>query len=260
MLVALSPVDAIPEDTVSGNLYVSASAALARLRQLDVVANNLANVDTAGFKRDFATFESVLESSVQDLSGRATPGATGRVFVDTSGVGTDFARGAVQQTGGALDVAIDGAGFFEVQTPEGPRYTRAGSFEVDASGQLVTTAGHPVQGEGGPIAIGDRPVSFTASGELVDDTGDAVGRLKVVRFDDPSKLTKEGTNLFVATPGTAPLAIDDADFLPGTVEVSNVQPVRELAQMVILQRAFDSAMQVLAADDRATGRLLQEIA
>ncbi len=245
---------------MSGNLYVSASAALARLRQLDVVANNLANADTAGFKRDYATFEAVLESSVQDLAGRAAPGAPGRVFVDTAGVGTDHSRGSVQQTGGALDVAIDGEGYFELQTPGGVRYTRAGAFEVDRSGQLVTPDGDAVQGEGGAITIGDRPVSFTASGELVDDSGEVVGRLKVVRFGDLSKLTKEGANHFVATPGAGPTPVEDADFLPGTVEVSNVQPVRELARMVILQRAFDSAMQVLAADDRATGRLLQEIA
>lgn len=245
---------------MSGNLYVAAAAALARARELDVVANNLANVDTSGFKRNETSFEAVLASSLQGIAGAPTPGETGRVFVRESAVGTDFGRGAAQMTSAPLDVVIDGEGFFEVQTPNGMRYTRAGSFEIDAQGQVVTPEGFALQGDGGPLSVGDRPAGFTASGELRDDAGESLGRVKVVRFANLASMEKEGSNVFRPPLGEGPQTVDDAEFVAGAVERSNVQPVTELANLVMLQRAYESALQVLAADDRATQRLMQEIA
>lgn len=244
---------------MSGNLYVAAAAALARGRELDVVANNLANVDTTGFKRNETSFEAVLASSLQGVDGTPTPGETGRVFVRESAVGTDFKRGGAQMTGGPLDVVIDGEGFFEVQTPSGLRYTRAGAFVIDAQGQLTTPEGFVLQGDGGPLSVGDRPAAFTAAGELLDDANESLGRLKVVRFENLAGMEKEGSNVFRAPAGEAPQSVETPEFVPGAVERSNVDSVRELASLVMLQRAYDTAMQIVSADDRATQRLMQEI-
>lgn len=244
---------------MSGDLYVAASGAIARLHELDVVANNLANANTIGFKADGALFSAALESALGDASGRPTPGAAGRAFVSARGLAPDASAGSVQATGSPLDVAIQGDGFFSVETPSGTRFTRAGSFVVDAEGRLTTPQGFPVLGSGGVLSVGSRPVEIRASGELVDDQGSPLGSLALVRFADLGQLAKDGQNLWRALPGVEPEDVDAPQLLERSVEASNVVPVRELARLVVLQRAFDTAMQVLQAQDQSTGSLLREI-
>ncbi|MDJ0866938.1 MAG: flagellar hook-basal body protein [Myxococcota bacterium] len=243
---------------MSSDLYVSLAGALARLRELDVVANNLANVDTPGFKRDRISFEAALETTIEDLE-PSVEGAPGRVFTAFGPAGVDFRAGAVARTGAPLDAAIDGPGFFEVDTPSGPRFTRAGSFSVNGAGQLATADGHAVRGDAGPIAVGDRSVTIASSGEVLDEQQRALGRLQIVDFDEPALLEKEGANLFRAPAALVPEAVPGARLIPNSVERSNVQAVEELAHLVTLQRAFDIAVRAMQSDDEATQRLIQEI-
>lgn len=244
---------------MGSDLYLAASGAAARLRDLDLVANNLANADTTGFKRDATIFEASLSAALRDPEGHPLPGPDATAFVDASLIATDFGPGSVTRTGAPLDVAIQGPGFFQVDTPEGPRYTRAGSFAVSSERQLATQAGHPVLGSGGPIDLGARPVEIRATGEVVDDQGLVVGRLEVVDFDPPDGLEKAGDGLFRAPEGVFPIPRPEALLLPRSVEGSNVVPVKELTTLLLLQRAYEMNMQVIATDDQMTQQLLQEV-
>jgi flagellar basal-body rod protein FlgF len=241
---------------MSGSLYVAAAGAEARLTQLDVLADNLANVDTAGFRSGTVVFEAELEAALLD-QGDGLP-QTGRAFVAATQAAIRGESGPIRPTGRDLDAAIQGDGFFVVETPGGPRYTRAGAFRVDPSGFLVGISGHPVLGESGPIPAGDRPLSIDAGGSVLDDAGQRVARLQVVRFDDASALVKEGSSLLRA-PDEMPGEPIEPVLASRSLEGSNVQAVQELARMVIVQRAFDAAMRTLEAEDSASSQLLQEI-
>lgn len=241
------------------DLYVSASAAVSRLRQLETVSNNLANVDSVGFKADRTVFHAALASSLLSPDQRPIAGAPGRVFVATGDVRTDYQAGPLLRTGAPLDVAIDGPGFFAIETPAGVRYTRAGSFAVRPDGLLSTPLGHPVLGEGGTIEIGSRPIRIGASGEVSEEGGTTLGRLRVVEFADPAALSKEGGGLFRASDLTLAHDVERPSLFQGSVEGSNVKAVRELAVMMILQRSYDAAVRMLQADDQATERLLLEV-
>jgi len=241
------------------SLYVSSGGATARLSELDIIANNLANADTTGFRSDEPTFATALESALLGVRGRPVPRAPIHSFVESGPPATRHTSGAAARTGSALDATIDGPGFFQVQTPGGTRYTRAGNFQIDERGTLVTTAGHPVLGNGGPISVGARSARITADGSLVDLDGNPVGRLSVEVFDEPGELVKEGANLFRAPLLASRSEASDPKLLPGMLEGSNVQPASELARLVALQRAYDATMQVLEADDSASRRLIQEV-
>lgn len=239
-------------------LYVSTSGAVSRLEQLEITANNLANVDTLGFKADRPQFQSTLESQIRGADGGIASGAPARAFVEMTGVITNHEMGGVVGTGRDLDAAIEGPGFFAVETPGGTRYTRAGSFIVDADGMLSTLDGRPVLGEGGPIQVGTTQAVIQATGEVVDAQRNVLGRLRIEEFDDPRMLKKEGANLFRAPPEAVGIPVENVRVLPGSVERSNVKAVEELATMMILQRQFDASMQVMQADDNATDQLIRE--
>ncbi len=243
---------------MSGNLYVATSGAAARLTELEIVANNVANADTVGFKADQAIFQAALESALLDGQGGFVPGSPARSFVATGDVRTHHGEGPISNTGAPLDAAIEGPGFFVVQTPEGIRYTRSGSFRVDAESTLTTPEGHPVLGLGGPIQV--RPgARILTDGNVVDATGAVLGSLSVEEFLEPSLLVKEGDNLFRAPALAVGIPVEQASLQTSALERSNVNPVRELASMVMLQRAFDASMQLIEAEDAASRRLIQEV-
>lgn len=244
---------------MGSSMWVGLSGAIARLREIDVVSNNLANADTVGFKRERIAFSSALESAVSDLGVGPAAGAPGRAFAVEAPGGIDPTAGALAQTGEPLDVAIDGKGWFEIQTPEGMRYTRAGAFVVASDGTLTTQAGDPVMGAGGPIATGDGHATVLPSGDVLDRNGVAVGRLRVVEFA-PNALEQSGGNLFAPRPdGPPPTEVTDVRVAPGSLERSNVQPVAELAALVLLQRAFEVSVRAIQSDDESTQRLIEEL-
>ncbi len=241
------------------NLYVSAVGAMARLTQLDLVANNIANAGTTGYKRDDAFFESVLQASLQDEDGQTVPGLPGLEFVRSNGIANDFESGSVERTGAPLDVAIHGRGFLEVQTEQGLRYTRAGSLMVNAEGMLTTRDGQAVMGEGGPIPITGTGAQIDPGGEIRNDAGNVLGRLKLVEFQNTADLRKEGHQRFAAGENAGPVTAQNPSFITQSLEGSNVNPVNELSNLVALQRAFDANIRTMQADDEATSRLLREI-
>ncbi len=244
---------------MGSNIYISASGAVTRLRQLEMVANNLANSETVGFKADRALFHAALASTAVPREEDGASGPPGGVYVEMGEVRPDHSRGPVASTGAALDAAIDGGGFFVVETPDGERYTRAGSFVLGPEGDLTTREGHPVLGAGGPINITSPGTHIQANGDLVDTNGQVNATLRVVEFEDPSALAKLGSGLFSAPPELEPIEVESPALHTGSVEGSNVKPVVELAVLMLLQRAFDASMQAMQADDQATNRLIQEM-
>jgi len=245
---------------MGSSMWVGLSGAIARLREIDVVSNNLANGDTVGFKRERVAFSSALQSAVSDLGVGPASGAPGRAFAVEAPGGIDPTTGALAQTGEPLDVAIDGDGWFEIQTPAGARYTRAGAFAIASDGTLTTQAGDPVMGAGGPIALGDGPATVLTTGDVLDRHGASVGRLRVVTFPEQNALEPAGGNLYVPRPDAAPpVEVADPKVAPGSLERSNVQPVAELASLVLLQRAFEVSVRSIQSDDQSTQRLIEEM-
>jgi flagellar basal-body rod protein FlgF len=225
---------------MDNSLLVSLSQQLASYRAMDVIANNLANVSTPGFKREAAKFEEYV-TKLRPAEGQT--GSQSVSFVKDAGILRDSSQGAVEQTGAPYDVAITGNGFFSVQTPQGLRYTRDGHFSLDANGNLVTSAGYQVQGDGGAITItpNDGQVNISADGTIssvVNGIGNQLGKLKVVDFADPRAMTKEGGNLLSTT--QAATAPDKVNLRQGALESSNVQPVIEISHMIEVMRAYEA--------------------
>jgi flagellar basal-body rod protein FlgF len=221
----------------------------ARLRSVEAIANNLANASTTGFKADklyYRSVESYALDAPLDRNPFAVEGPQAEAFeqVRTLGVTTggtaDFAGGALRETGRALDVGLSGDGFFVIQTPRGERYTRNGSFTLDANGQLVTAQGDLVVGTGGPITLPRGEVSINETGNI-SVAGQPVGQLKLVRFADPrASLLKEGDSLFVLQGNQQPVEATDTRVHAGMLEASNVNPIGELAAMIQNNREFES--------------------
>jgi|ERR1700733_5863508 flagellar basal-body rod protein FlgF len=226
-------------------LLIGLSRQTALERQLDVIANNIANVNTAGFKSDNSLFEEYLNTPAHEDN---FVGSDRRVsFVQDRGTYRNMTQGAVDKTGNPLDVAIDGSAFLAVQTPGGERYTRDGGLQINPQGQLVTVAGNPVLGSSGPIVFQqtDHDISITPDGTVtvVEGNGrtDSIrGTLRLVNFTDAQKLLKEGLNLYAAGDGGAAQADTKSSVRQGFIEKSNVNSVVEMSRMMEVSRAYTS--------------------
>jgi flagellar basal-body rod protein FlgF len=224
-------------------LLVGLSRQMVLERQMDVVANNVANVNTNGFKADRSLFEEFLNSGAHE-DNFASPDR--RVsYVQDRGTYKDMSSGATEQTKNPLDVAIDGKGFLVVQTGAGERYTRDGGLTINNQGQLVTMTGNPVLGNSGPIVFQptDHDISIAADGNVTVQEGinriDAVrGKLRLVSFTDAQKLLKEGSNLYSAGTGTAATPDTASKVRQGFVEKSNVNSVMEMSRMIDVTRTY----------------------
>ncbi len=243
-------------------LYQSAAGMLVNQYRQDVIANNLANVDTAGYKRDVATFsERLVEASTRSGATRnpLLDDMTGGVWVNRTA--TDWSTGAADVTGNGLDAMIDGKGFFAVDAADGVRYTRDGQFSLDAQGRLVTVnEGLPVLDEqGSPIYVPDdaRDVRLTSDGRVLADN-QSIANLKVVEFDDPATFRKIGKGLVEAD--SEPRTISQPNLRPGAVERSNVEPMGELVTMIEASRAYQLNAQMISMQDASLGRLVNEVA
>ncbi|WP_439576096.1 flagellar basal-body rod protein FlgF [Phreatobacter sp.] len=219
---------------------VGLSRQVALQRELDVIANNLANLNTTGFKQDNLLFQEYMMPVAREDSFQR--GADRRLsFVWDRATVPNMAQGAMQQTGNSLDMAIGGRGFFVVQTPEGERYTRNGSFEINAQGQLVTKQGHLVLGEGGPIAFEQNDIGITVGRDgSVAASGGLRGRLRIVTADGAGAFEKAGDNLFRMAQGVAARPAEARDVRQGFIEKSNVEPVLALSRMIEVTRAYQS--------------------
>lgn len=222
----------------------AAYLALGRLgglhREMQAVANNIANMSTAGFRREGIVFAEVIA---------ALPVEGGSVSIATARVRhTDFADGGMERTGGAFDLALEGEGFFLVGTPEGERLTRAGSFLRDAAGLLTTAEGHPVLDPGGApvqLPLAASAIEVTRDGAVTAD-GQVVGAVAVVRPENPDDLLREDGVRFRAD---GPLVPAEAAVFQGYLEASNVSAITELARMIEVQRAYEIGQTLLDRED-----------
>jgi flagellar basal-body rod protein FlgF len=230
-------------------LLVGLSRQMVLERQMDVVANNIANVNTTGYKADKSLFAEFLKTGAHEDNFVGRDRAVS--YVLDSGTFKDFAQGPSEQTKNPLDVAIDGGGFLVVQTAAGERYTRDGGLQINNQGQLVTAAGDPVLGGNGPIVFQstDHDISIASDGNITVQEGlnriDSVrGKLRLVSFADAQRLLKEGSNLYAA--GTAAGQADTTSRIrQGFVEKSNVNSVTEMARMIDVTRTYTQIANML---------------
>ena len=252
-------------------LYTAVSGSIAQERRLAILNHNLANVSTVGFKANRPLFR-LADPTV--MVGRVTPSESsvstttsldpwqGRHSLQQELVQThtDFSQGDLRQTGNPLDVALDGQGFFVVQTPQGVAYTRQGTLSLNADGVLVTQDGFIVQGESGPLQVNDGRLSIDVDGRVQVD-GVERGRLKLVNFSQPNNLEKMGNTLFRAkTPDLQEEAPVDLLVRQGAVETSNSQPLHLLSETILATRAFEAYQKVIRAFDETAGRSVNDIA
>lgn len=236
---------------MENTLLVGLSRQISLERQLGVVANNVANVNTTGYKADKSVFEEYLRSPAHIDN---FIGSDRRVsFVQDRATWHDFSQGAIERTGNPLDVALDGNMFFAVQANGNERYTRNGAFQINAQGQLVTTDGHTVLGANGPITFqpGDQDIAIGADGTITVREGQTTtvaaprGKLRVVTFDQPQRLEKQGSNLFMAPNGVNATPTTLANVRQGVIEKSNVSGVQEMAKMIEVMRAYTSISSIM---------------
>ncbi|HVW92725.1 MAG TPA: flagellar basal-body rod protein FlgF [Devosia sp.] len=234
---------------------VSLSRQIALQRQMDVVANNMANINTTGFKAEDILFEQY------QMPGAADNDFAGKQSVDyTQDWATvhDLTVGPLQQTGNPLDVALSGGGFLTVQTPAGNRYTKAGSLAINAQGVLVDLSGNPVLSDAGtPITFDDTDTNITIlKNGTVSTSQGTKGRLAVVEFPNTQALTREGNNLWNG-PNARPAT--NTDVLQGTIERSNVSGVTEMANMIRVQRAYEQLADLMQKQDDLRSNAVQKL-
>jgi flagellar basal-body rod protein FlgG len=251
-------------------LYTAASGALVAQSQADTIANNLANVNTSGFKRTLLQVQAAPEMQVFALQtqpgtapGRGVSSASvvgmlgsGAQVLDTPAV---FEQGSLQNTGNALDLGIMGRGFFTIQTPQGIRYTRDGQFARDAQGFLVTMDGNRVMGRNGAIQLQSGDVNIGADG-AVHQNGQVVDRLRVVNFQNRTAVRPEGDNQFVDTGAGAPVLDGTSTVQQGYLERSNANVVRSMVDLITAQRWFEANQKVIQTQDSLNGFAIQNVA
>jgi len=221
-------------------VYATLTRQSGLMREMTLVANNIANSATAGYRQEGLIFSEFVAAADNGPSVSMARGNSHN---------TSFRQGALTQTGGTFDLAIEGDGFFLVETPGGQRLTRAGAFQPNAAGDLVTPDGHRVLDAGGaPVFVppGARSVAVAADGTLSAD-GQPLARIGVIRPLDAAGMTRETGVLFRADGGTEP--VDDASLVQGFVESSNVDPILQIARMIEVQRAYEMGQKFLERED-----------
>ncbi len=233
---------------MADGIYVATAGAVAQSAALDVTAHNIANASTAAFQGARVSFsEALARARSPDMA--LVGNLTGAV---------DDTAGAITHTGNALDIALDGPGYFAVETPQGVRYTRAGSLSRGADGQLRTADGHPLRSQGGgPITIPDgaSQIAFTADGAVLADGGE-LGRLELVRFA-PAAMSREGATLLAA--GGKPIDAPLPQITQGALEGSNVNIIRGIVDLVKVSRTYESLLRVIEGYSEIESRAARDI-
>lgn len=215
-------------------LYVSLSRQIALQAQMDMTANNIANTSTPGFRGQNLLFKEYLA----DPKGQSPAYS----MVQTYGQYTDLQPGSMQTTGAPLDVALQGPGFFVIDTPAGPRYTRDGAFTMDQSGALVTPDGNRVGG-GVSIPAGARQIAIDEKGVVSTENG-IVGQISIVEFPNAQTLVREGNGLYRAE-GASPASASNTRTMQGMLEGSNVQGVTEMTKMIGILRDYQALQRMI---------------
>jgi len=236
-------------------IYPALSGGIAYEKMLSIISNNVANINTAGFKADRPVFKLEIPPyipEVDDLTGTssATIPYGDKFYTEIEALFTDFDPGVFKETGNVLDLAIEGDGFFVIQTPEGPRYTRSGTFTLNSSSMLTTSEGYLVMGENGPIVLEHGRITIDSEGRI-SVNGSEVNKIRIVDFDRPYNLVKDRGNMFI---GSGEKGAVGYKIHQGTIELSNVNPVKEMASMIEVLRGYESYQKVMAAMDENSAR------
>ncbi len=228
---------------MNNSIYAAVLGSRIEAFRLDVTANNLANATTPGFKSEAALFQTHLDyiSKKEFDSNRNALDNAGK-YLSTAG---RFSPGPMQQSGREFDLAIDGDGFFAVQTPKGEGYTRAGNFQLDTEGNLITPTGYPVLGEGGPITVDTSKDFIVSEDGTVFSGGAQVDRLRLVDVADKAGLQRVGSNIFTSRSGAAAES-EESKVIQGALEGSNVNVMREMGTMVTAGRNFEAYARVIS--------------
>lgn len=220
--------------------YTALSRQSGLMREMQVIANNIANANTTGYRQQGVIFSEYITEG---------DGMPAIAMSDARVRNTSFMQGTLEQTGGAFDMAIEGEGFFLVQAPEGPRLTRAGAFSPSAEGTLVTPDGHPVLDAGGaPVFLpADASGIAVARDGTISTDGRAIGQVGVVRPIDPLQMVRQGGVMFDSRAGFAP--VEEPRIMQGSVEASNVDPILQISRMVEVQRAYELGQSFMERED-----------
>jgi flagellar basal-body rod protein FlgF len=248
-------------------IYTSASGMLAEQKRLDVIANNLANVSTTGYKRETTVSQSFPDLLISRIHDPAGPQPVGRLNIGTfvANTATRLTTGSLRPTGNPLDVAIAGDGFFAVNTLQGVRYTRQGSFVQNAQGTLVTQEGYEVLVGGNPVTAEAGALTIGSGGEVTAN-GNLLGQLTVVTSLQLGAMRKEGGNLWVqAGVGGNSALVSPAEangrfeLKVGFLEASNVEAVTEMVEMMTVMRSFEANQKALQAQDETLQKAATEV-
>lgn len=250
-------------------LYTAASGMIMEMVRNDTISNNLANVNTVGFKKDVAVFNNFNKLFIQRLNN--PPAIKGEKFsiyhpIRIGNVGTgvkvdaicvDHSNGHLQQTENPLDLALQGDGFFVVETPSGLRYTRDGAFSLNNRGELVTRDGFRVLGENGFIVINGTEVNIGEDGNVQVD-GKFIDRIQIVDFEDRRVLRKVGRTLFMA-PLNAPVVSGSAKVLSRNLEMPNVEIATEMVNMITAMRSYEINQKAIHTEDEMLSKVINEV-
>ena len=256
---------------MSGSIYMAAYGALAYQHRMEILSNNIANVNTAGYKQDKTQFQkyyaSALENDNFEASSNTDASQVAEYWFELSSH-TDYSSGPLKKTGNRFDLAIEGKGFFCVETPDGIQYTRRGDFGIDVNGNLITQEGWPVLGEGGEIFV-ESQADFTDKDghELlvhgdgtVEVDGNNVGKLLIVEFADPQQLSKAGNTYFSLGSGNAVESeATDYRISQGMIELSNVDAVRMMTELIETLRGYESYQKVIRSIDEMNSLAIKEV-
>lgn len=231
---------------MDNTLYVGLSRQIVLKREMDIVANNIANADTTGFK-----FESLITKVAPSPPAFTAGGPKPVKFVAADGVARNFTQGGLRRTDAKFDMAIEGQGFFKVNTKAGERYTRDGHFRTDDTGRVTTQSGAVLADEGGGEITVDvqKPgeISISADG-VVSQGAERIGKVGVFKFDSLSALEKTGDNLYQNASNQQPTAATDAKVRQGMLENSNVNPIVQITRMIEVNRAYEQVSQMISAE------------
>ena len=248
-------------------LYTAVCGDIMQERRMEILTNNLANVSTAGFKEDRPSFAAIYPeirgaavlSDQNAMKGFMLSQKMDIGYPAFSGVKTDFSNGAVKHTGGEMDVAINGPGFFVVTTPEGEFYTRMGNFSLNDKNELVTQGGYPVKGNSKIITIKGTEISFSKNGAITMD-GEEADTLKVVDFKDYAGLMKVGDNLFKNPAGKSnEQEAKGFEVKQNHLELSNINIVKEMVKMIDVIRICESYQKVIHSLDEIDAQATREV-
>ena len=216
-------------------------------KQFSIIANNLSNIDTIAYKKDVPIFWRIMTEASSQLSTRV---------VDTST--TVFGQGDLRSTGNSLDLAIEGEGFYKIQTPAGVRYTRSGNFQLNGEGILVQANGFPVLGPGGEISLGSGTIVIAPDGSIRVN-GEDRGKISLVTLPDVTSLKKEGQNLFKLEEDQEEKEVTESQIHQGSLEMSNVDSMKTMVQLLDSLRTFEACQRLVQANDEMDGKAVNEL-